>query len=118
MFCVQCEHTIRTPVATGCSYAMGMCGKTSEVSDLQDVLIYLLQGVSAYALKARTFGIIDRAIDAYVVASWRIRKGVSVRWVIAATVVRISSPRFAGSCSAESVASRSALTRIDGPARS
>ena len=66
MFCVQCEHTIRTPIATGCSYAMGMCGKTSEVSDLQDVLIYLLQGVSAYALKARTFGIIDRAIDAYV----------------------------------------------------
>ena len=66
MFCVQCEHTIRTPVATGCSYAMGMCGKTSEVSDLQDVLIYLLQGVSAYALKARTFGIIDRDIDAYV----------------------------------------------------
>ena len=66
MFCVQCEHTIRTPVATGCSYAMGMCGKTSEVSDLQDVLIYLLQGVSAYALKARTFGIVDRAIDAYV----------------------------------------------------
>ena len=66
MFCVQCEHTIRTPIATGCSYAMGMCGKTSEVSDLQDVLIYLLQGVSDYALKARTFGIIDRDIDAYV----------------------------------------------------
>ena len=66
MFCVQCEHTIRTPVATGCSYAMGMCGKTSEVSDLQDVLIYLLQGVSAYAVKAREFNIIDRQIDAYV----------------------------------------------------
>src|SRR5574344_1440943 len=66
MFCVQCEHTIRTPIATGCSYVMGMCGKTSEVSDLQDVLIYLLQGVSAYALKARTFGIVDRTIDAYV----------------------------------------------------
>ena len=38
--------------------------------------------------------------------------------VIAATVVRISSPRFGGACSADSVASRSALTRIDGPARS
>jgi len=45
---------------------MGMCGKTSEVSDLQDVLIYLLQGVSAYAVKAREFNIIDRQIDAYV----------------------------------------------------
>ncbi len=66
MFCVQCEHTIRTPVATGCSYTMGMCGKTSEVSDLQDVLIYLLQGVSAYAVEARRFAIVDRAIDAWV----------------------------------------------------
>jgi hydroxylamine reductase len=45
---------------------MGMCGKTAEVSDLQDVLIYLLQGVSDYALKARSVGIVDQAIDAYV----------------------------------------------------
>ena len=39
-------------------------------------------------------------------------------WVSAATVVRINSPRFGAACRAESVASRSALTRIDGPARS
>jgi hydroxylamine reductase len=66
MFCIQCEHTIRTPAANGCQYAQGMCGKTSEISDLQDVLVYVLQGVSAYALKAREFGIIDANIDAYV----------------------------------------------------
>lgn len=66
MFCIQCEQTISTPVAKGCSYTMGMCGKTAEVSDLQDVLIYLLQGVSDYALKARSVGIVDQAIDAYV----------------------------------------------------
>jgi hydroxylamine reductase len=66
MFCIQCEHTIRTPVANGCAYSQGMCGKTSEISDLQDVLVYLLQGVSAYALKAREFDIIDTTIDAYV----------------------------------------------------
>lgn len=66
MFCIQCEHTIRTPVANGCAYAQGMCGKTSEISDLQDVLVYLLQGVSDYALKAREFGIVDLEIDAYV----------------------------------------------------
>ena len=53
MFCVQCEQTIRTPVATGCSYAMGMCGKTSEVSDLQDMLVHLLQAVSTHAVAAR-----------------------------------------------------------------
>ncbi len=66
MFCIQCEQTISTPTTQGCSYAMGMCGKTAEVSDLQDVLVYLLQGVSDYALKARTVGIIDPEIDAYV----------------------------------------------------
>ena len=66
MFCIQCEQTISTPTAKGCSYTMGMCGKTAEVSDLQDVLIYLLQGVSDYALKARSVGIVDQAIDAYV----------------------------------------------------
>ncbi len=66
MFCIQCEHTIRTPMGNGCAYAQGMCGKTSEISDLQDVLVYLLQGVSAYALKAREKGIMDAEIDAYV----------------------------------------------------
>ncbi len=59
MFCIQCEQTISTPAAQGCSYTMGMCGKTAEVSDLQDVLVYLLQGVSDYALKARTMDIVD-----------------------------------------------------------
>ena len=49
MFCVQCEQTIRTPAGNGCAYAQGMCGKTAETSDLQDVLIYTLQGLSAWA---------------------------------------------------------------------
>ena len=43
MFCVQCEQTIRTPAGNGCSYAQGMCGKTAETSDLQDLLIAALQ---------------------------------------------------------------------------
>ena len=47
MFCVQCEQTIRTPAGNGCSYAQGMCGKTAETSDLQDLLIAALQGLSA-----------------------------------------------------------------------
>ncbi|MCL6269064.1 hydroxylamine reductase [Sansalvadorimonas sp. 2012CJ34-2] len=66
MFCVQCEQTIRTPAGNGCSFAQGMCGKTSETSDLQDVLIYTLQGVSWYALRAREFGIVNADIDAFV----------------------------------------------------
>ncbi|WP_439841563.1 hydroxylamine reductase [Aeromonas taiwanensis] len=66
MFCVQCEQTIRTPAGNGCAYAQGMCGKTAETSDLQDVLIYTLQGLSAWALAAREHGIIDGEIDAFV----------------------------------------------------
>ncbi|MDO2947193.1 hydroxylamine reductase [Aeromonas simiae] len=66
MFCVQCEQTIRTPAGNGCAFAQGMCGKTAETSDLQDVLIYVLQGLSAWAGLAREHGIVDRAIDAFV----------------------------------------------------
>lgn len=66
MFCVQCEQTIRTPAGNGCAYAQGMCGKTAETSDLQDVLIYTLQGLSAWAQAAREHNIIDREIDAFV----------------------------------------------------
>ncbi|GIU44070.1 hydroxylamine reductase [Shewanella algidipiscicola] len=66
MFCIQCEQTIRTPAGNGCSYSQGMCGKLSDTSDLQDLLIYLLQGVSAYAVKAREFDIIDSEVDAFV----------------------------------------------------
>ncbi|MFA0414827.1 hydroxylamine reductase [Vibrio renipiscarius] len=63
MFCIQCEQTIQTPTIKGCSFAQGMCGKTAEVSDLQDVLVYLLQGVSYWASQARRFDIIDQDID-------------------------------------------------------
>ncbi|WP_018604951.1 hydroxylamine reductase [Uliginosibacterium gangwonense] len=66
MFCVQCEHTIRTPQSNGCSYAAGMCGKTAEVSDLQDALVKQLQAVSLYAVAARKLDVIDAEIDCYV----------------------------------------------------
>ncbi len=66
MFCIQCEQTIRTPAGNGCSYAQGMCGKLAATSDLQDLLIYMLQGVSVYAVKAREFGVIDVAVDSFV----------------------------------------------------
>lgn len=63
MFCIQCEQTIQTPVSKGCSYAQGMCGKTSDVSDLQDVLVFSLQGVSFWAELGRVMGIVEPDID-------------------------------------------------------
>jgi len=65
MFCVQCEQTIHTPLAKGCAYAQGMCGKTAETSDLQDLLIAVLHGLSAWAVRARELGIIDHHVDSF-----------------------------------------------------
>lgn len=66
MFCIQCEQTIRTPAGNGCSYAQGMCGKLAATSDLQDLLIYMLQGVSVYAVKARELDVVDTEVDTFV----------------------------------------------------
>jgi hydroxylamine reductase len=42
MLCIQCEETLNQ---TGCVKS-GVCGKTSEVSDLQDLLIFNLKGIA------------------------------------------------------------------------
>ena len=65
MFCIQCEQTMRTPAGNGCAWAQGMCGKTAETSDLQDLLVAVLQGLSAWALEARRLGIIDHDTDSF-----------------------------------------------------
>jgi hydroxylamine reductase len=53
MFCHQCEQTLQ---GTGCT-KIGVCGKSSEVADLQDLLVYVLQGLSVVAIKARSVGV-------------------------------------------------------------
>ncbi|MGV6989836.1 hydroxylamine reductase [Testudinibacter sp. P80/BLE/0925] len=65
MYCIQCEQTMKTPVGNGCSYSQGMCGKTAETSDLQDLLIAVLHSLSTWAIKARELAIIDNEIDAF-----------------------------------------------------
>lgn len=63
MFCIQCEQTIRGQQGDGCKYAQGMCGKTAQVSDLQDVLVKSLQAGAFWASTARTYGIINSAYE-------------------------------------------------------
>ncbi|MDG2952422.1 hydroxylamine reductase [Exercitatus varius] len=65
MYCVQCEQTMVTPKGNGCSFSQGMCGKTAETSDLQDLLIACLHSLSAWALKAREHNIIIHEADAF-----------------------------------------------------
>lgn len=45
MFCYQCEQTAG---GKGCT-KIGVCGKTSEIAAMQDLLIYQLKGISVYA---------------------------------------------------------------------
>ena len=63
MFCYQCEQTAR---GTGCN-VVGVCGKSAEVSDLQDLLIHAAKGIAMYAHRARGLGSVDREIDRFVV---------------------------------------------------
>ncbi|MEY8710862.1 hydroxylamine reductase [Mangrovibacter phragmitis] len=65
MFCVQCEQTMRTPAGNGCAWAQGVCGKTAQTSDLQDLLIACLQGLSVWATEARARGITDNDTDSF-----------------------------------------------------
>jgi hydroxylamine reductase len=48
MYCVQCEQSNKG----GCAVKVGSCGKSADVADMQDVLLRIMQGVSAYASRA------------------------------------------------------------------
>ena len=61
MFCYQCEQTSK---GEGCS-KIGVCGKSSEVAALQDLLIYAVRGLSLYALEGYKAGIKDKEIDKF-----------------------------------------------------
>ncbi len=50
MFCYQCQETAKN---TGCT-VMGVCGKTEEVANLQDLLIYAVKGISEIVVKTNT----------------------------------------------------------------
>ena len=62
MFCNQCQEAARN---VGCM-RRGVCGKTATVSNEHDALIYLLQGLSEYALLARAAGIEDPEANLFV----------------------------------------------------
>ncbi|MDA3838163.1 MAG: hydroxylamine reductase, partial [Candidatus Delongbacteria bacterium] len=49
MYCFQCQETIGNK---GCSYAKGFCGKTSDVANLQDLLIHALKGMVIFRASA------------------------------------------------------------------
>ena len=65
MFCFQCQETSKNQ---GCT-VRGVCGKTADVANLQDLLIWLLKGISFYGVRARELGISDPEANLFVAQS-------------------------------------------------
>ena len=53
MFCFQCQETVK---GQGCEIK-GMCGKNSETANTQDLLVYVLRGISIYYEEAKRLDI-------------------------------------------------------------
>lgn len=61
MFCYQCEQTAG---GTGCT-KVGVCGKNEDIQSLQDILLFGLKGIAAYAYHARELGARDEGVDRF-----------------------------------------------------
>ncbi|MFA6561863.1 MAG: hydroxylamine reductase [Verrucomicrobiia bacterium] len=63
MFCNQCEQSFR---GVGCSNTPGVCGKDEDVQSLQEIILYGLKGMAAYAHHARRLGKTDESVSAFI----------------------------------------------------
>ena len=91
MFCFQCQETAKN---TGCT-VKGVCGKPEDTANLQDLLIYVLRGISVYGEKAKDLGIFDKATGLFIAQAlfatitnanwdnqrfiWLIKEGLRIR---------------------------------------
>jgi hydroxylamine reductase len=62
MFCFQCQETAKN---SGCT-VKGVCGKSEEISHLQDLLIFVLKGISVYGVMLKDLGAPDRTNDEFI----------------------------------------------------
>ncbi len=63
MFCYQCQEAAKNEACT----VRGVCGKSPEVAALQDLLIWLLKGISFWAVRGRkNLDVVDPETDLFV----------------------------------------------------
>ncbi|MEJ6952001.1 hydroxylamine reductase [Natronospora cellulosivora (SeqCode)] len=62
MFCYQCQEAAK---GEGCT-VRGVCGKTDDVANLQDLLIYVLKGISVIAEEAKEYGVEDEKVAVFI----------------------------------------------------
>jgi len=98
MFCYQCQETAGGKACT----LRGVCGKTSDLANLQDLLMYVVKGISVANVKARELGVNKAETDKFVLnglfmtitnANWdkarflnEVRAGLKLRDEIVAAV--------------------------------
>lgn len=63
MFCNQCEQSFR---GSGCVDRVGVCGKDEDVQSVQEMILYGLKGMAAYANHARRLGKTDPEVSAFI----------------------------------------------------
>ena len=61
MFCYQCQETAK---GTGCT-VRGVCGKTPDVANLQDLLLFVLKGIAHYRVQLRALNAVDHTADRF-----------------------------------------------------
>ena len=61
MFCYQCEQT----AGSACT-KYGVCGKSPEVTSLQDLLIYISKGVSYVAVEGKKHGVTSPSLSRFI----------------------------------------------------
>ncbi len=62
MFCYQCQETARN---TGCT-KVGVCGKKSDVANIQDLLVFVVKGISLYSSELANIGIYDEKASDFI----------------------------------------------------
>jgi hydroxylamine reductase len=62
MFCNQCEQFSRGCATTG----PGVCGKDPDIQSLQEIILFGLKGMAAYAHHARRLGMVDENVNAFI----------------------------------------------------
>jgi len=65
MFCFQCQETSKNQ---GCTL-QGVCGKTADVANLQDLLIYLCKGISHFSHPLRSMGYESAEVNKFITDS-------------------------------------------------
>ncbi len=60
MWCNQCEQSYR---GVGCQISPGVCGKSEDVQSVQELILYGLKGMAAYASHARRLGKSDEQVS-------------------------------------------------------